>query len=185
MIGNSIKSILFFLNFKLVYFVILTKEMIKGQQKEIYVFDLDNTLANTWPSLCVSFFPSESYRYKSLSVFINMRKLILKLSKDKTILFLSSRSILVYPETLHWLKGMELNVGFSNLILVHHPQGKVSILKHLAMKYRVKYIDDLSYGQENGVVKYYSDIISDVKKMKVIYFGYDVINRINNWRVAK
>ena len=148
-------------------------------RKKIYVFDIDNTLANTWPSLLVGNYENEKVRLESLAVFINMRNFILSRYRIDSVLFISNRSVLQYFTTIKWLKSMEINVTTLNLILVENPKAKLYYLKVLSKHNDVVYIDDLSYGHENGKVSLYSEVICELKGIKMKYFGMDVIDRFN------
>lgn len=148
----------------------------------LYVFDIDNTLANTWPSFSVGY-ANEQTRLEMLSIFVNMRAWLLHIhqSRKSKMLFLSARSFRHYLTTINWLKGNQLEAGLFNVFLVMSAKDKVQLLKKIE-KFcgRIYYVDDLSYGHETGQVSFYQDVIAAVKNIGVNYLGYEEIQHIIN-----
>ena len=169
-----IKKFLFYICFK--YFRFKFLSLIGNSNKKIYIFDLDNTIANTWVSYHQSYGSNKS-RLKNLSVFIGMKNLISSIDKTKYIVIvLTAREYWYYRITKKWLKQNELDVD--GLILVSKPSEKVLLLSHVAAE--CEYYDDMSYNHENYDIKYYRDEISDIKKLpNVLYHNYDEIKKIN------
>ncbi len=178
-IKKSIKKIFFFFlearfNFCFYYKIILNRN------KKIYIFDIDNTIAHTWPSLLVKY-GSERERLLSLSVFVNMRKFIIDLKKKNYItLFMSHRSYLSYGSTKTWLNEIGLSTKWNELILVDSVNKKVNLIENASNRgIEITFIDDLSHGHEFGKVIFYEKEIKTLKKLPIKYFGADFINEIN------
>ena len=66
------------------------------------------------------------------------------------------------------------------LFLVPRAEDKLPYLnKALEYATRITYYDDLSYNHENGEVKFYSNVITELKKLRITYIGYQEINKVN------
>lgn len=158
------------------YFTFKFKNVI-AKNKEVYVFDIDNTIANTWPSF-LSDYQDDLERLSKLSIFFNMRNYIMK-EKDsgKKIIYLTARPYKSYITTLKWLNGVGLIDSYGDLFLVECPMDKVLLFK--GIKNNVRYFDDLTYNHENGVFKYYNVEIDEIKSLSnVVYMDYFEINKI-------
>lgn len=175
--------------FKIVFFGICDsffkyrfKRSIKSanQNDEIYLVDIDNTLADTWPSLRDYVYKNESHRYKSLSIFIGMRNFILDKARSKhKVIFISARSYLDYFSTCKWLTANKLKADC--VILVRNAEDKLKYINELLnRRVPVVYIDDLSYGHESGMMKLYEKVIFKLNGMPVKYLGIKEIELINS-----
>lgn len=147
----------------------------------IVVFDIDNTLADTWPSFLKGY-KSEGERLKSIPPFPGVVNLVDEYySSKRQILFLTARDYRYYFLTHSWLKN-NINCGFT-LLMVSHPQEKIKVLNCLS-GCSVDYVDDLTHSHETGEVKYYSDVIEQVKRIPhVKYYDYDFIKRLQGRHV--
>ncbi len=152
---------------------------IKSQRK-IIVIDIDNTIADTWPSLLNSeTHQNEFDRYFGLKPFLKVKEIIEINSKESKViyLFLSARPIKFYHITNSWLIN-KFNFNYDFLLyLVPEAKNKVAYLSILSFfNFKITYIDDLSYNHENYMVKYYEPVLSYVKKKSNIkYIGYNEI----------
>jgi hypothetical protein len=173
---NNLKCIIVF--FSYLYFKIIFYFFLKKVVKSYVVVDIDNTLADTWHVL------HTLKNVKSYELIPTLNGTIREIEK-KYIgvprIFLSNRNILTYSATLNWLTKNNL---FDNkndlLVLTSLPRQKLFYLKKLMSKsLEIYYYDDLSYNHENGKVEFYSNIISEIKNMKIIYFDYHHINKLN------
>jgi len=161
------------------YLKIIILLKIKFRRKSassLYIFDLDNTLADTWPSLNL-YFSSNSERLKSLKPITGMVKMFDSLIlRKKNIYILTARSFEYFFLTKKWLKKNTEFKNSANLILVEKPKDKLKFLRLIKQKYEVVYYyDDLSYNHENKDTKFHHDIINEVKKDVNKYYGYDFI----------
>ena len=140
-------------------------------KNRIIIFDIDNTVANTWPSLLKKN-TNEKERLSNLKPFKNIVKLILSYNKKgEKIIFMSVRNYKFYNITKSWIKNNCLE-NF-NLILISNVYEKLKFLKIFRNK-NIIFYDDLSHSHENGVVLFYEDILKELKELNhVKYVGYD------------
>lgn len=144
--------------------------------KKLIIFDIDNTLADTWPSF-MSNWQSESERLLALPIFGGMKRLVHKeVGNGNTVLFLSARNPRYHFVTRKWLdKNGFYNIPF---ILVENPNDKINYIKNATGV--VDFYDDLSFNHENGKVIFYQTIIDQIKGFgNVTYYGYEYIKRVN------
>jgi hypothetical protein len=145
----------------------------------IYIIDIDNTIADTWPSLSSS--QNEFMRYKNLPAFnkmINFLKAEMG-NKEVFFLFLSARNPIYFFVSKKWL--MKQGFRSFNLILVPEAFDKLNIIRSIPSDKWILMFDDLSYNHENGDVKFYSEIVSEIKTMKnVNYFDYEYLKQYQN-----
>lgn len=162
-----------------IYFYIVIFFMLRmktNTSSSIYIFDLDNTLANTWPSL-IQGCKSHSDRLKNLKPINGMVRIFNKLiSKDKNVFVVTARSYEHFFITKNWLnQNTDFQKAFK-LILVERPKDKLQIFKYIKKNYQnIVCYDDLSYDHENDDIKFYDDIIKEAKNDVTKYFGYDFI----------
>lgn len=144
-------------------------------KKRLVIFDIDNTLGDTWPTLNNKF-TVEKKRYLSIPIFERVSVLIFDyMSLNKHVLFITARPYKYGVVTREWLN---MN-GFDmcSLVLVATPQKKILLLKKI--KYQVDYYDDLSLNHENGEVKFYDDEIKELQGMRnVNYFDYHFLKKL-------
>lgn len=153
-----------------------------NNSKLIYLFDIDNTLADTWPCYYV---PYQSYgqRLLSLPVFRKMRTFILsKYKEGHVIIFVSARNYKGHDDTFRWLKSIEIPCTKNNVIIVSRPEEKVELIKLATQKHHCKIclVDDLSYNHENGEPKFYKEVINQIIHIPdVTYLGISEISQIH------
>lgn len=150
--------------------------------KHIYFIDLDNTIADTWPTLVNNIYANESERLASLAVFIGMRKKVLDILSDERnfVLFVSARSYFSLRDTRDWIKSIGIILPQENVIIVGHPMDKLDFIQYAIKKgFEITYIDDLSYNHERGVVKYHYDVINKVRDLGISYLNLNEIALIN------
>jgi hypothetical protein len=159
-------------------FIIFKYEATKFKKfEEVIVFDLDNTLLDTYPLLNTL---ELNDVFRSVKTQTGMMNLFNKYSEKEVFLFiLSSRKIKYYGITKQYIKyNINSKVPF---YLVSEPIKKIKFLKYSVCCFKkVTLYDDLSYNHENGEVKFYNEIISEVKKLSISYFDYAEILKINN-----
>lgn len=153
------------------------KVFLSFKDTDNYIFvDIDNTLADTGAKINSK--KSLNKIYQDLLDFPKVISLISLLQNDKknTVIFLSARNPLYFLITKKWLS----NRGFKsiNLILVPSATDKLSVLECIPSDIKIFLYDDLSYNHENGEVKFYSEIISELETMKnVTYFDYEYLKK--------
>jgi hypothetical protein len=146
----------------------------KIKDDDIYVFDLDNTIANTWVSYLQKY-NNHRDRLKSLSIFLGMKNHINAIKSGK-IIILTAREYWYSCVTKEWLD--ECGINYDLLIIVPKPINKKNLLSSISTE--CIYYDDMSYNQEKGKIKFYEEEIKALSKMKNIkYVDYKEIKEIN------
>lgn len=141
---------------------------------DVYIFDLDNTIANTWVSYLQKY-NSHRDRLKSLSIFLGMKNQINDIKSGK-IIILTAREYWYSDITEQWLK--QNDVKHDLLIIVPKPKDKITLLSKIS--HECIYYDDMSYNHEKGDIKFYEEEIKTLSKMKNIkYIDYNEIKKIN------
>lgn len=150
--------------------------------RSIYFFDIDNTIGNTYPTLMRTY-SNERERILSVKAFPRMKVLVsaLQQSKSRKVIFLTSRSYLLWNVTATWLNRNGMNADKTDVILVKSPAEKIELLQSAAQTHRrLVYIDDLSYNHEHGEVKFYDAETAAAGKLPLRYIGYKTILRFNS-----
>ena len=161
---------------------LFVKKSKTNNNKSLYIFDIDNTIGNTYPTLTRKN-PSETERLLSIPVFPQMKKLLNSLlkSQSRKVIFLTSRSYLTWGTTHQWLTQNGIDVAKSDVIIVSSPAQKIDFIKKiLPREKQVTFIDDLSYNHENGQVKFYDTEIQLISGLSLRYVGYKTILRFNS-----
>lgn len=175
MLKAVIKKILFSFYYKYFKYKFFSAIQNIGTKK-LYIFDLDNTIANTWISYNQSY-SSHKSRLDSLSIFIGMKKFISNIDKNNSIvIILTAREYWYYSLTKKWIESNELNIN--ELIVVSKPYEKILLLKEVMIN--CEYYDDMSYNHENNHIIFYENEIKAIKSFSNIsYYNYDDIKKIN------
>ena len=130
----------------------------------VYIFDIDNTIANTCGQKHLT----------AVDDFPEMIKLVKGKRKNGMVYFLSARNIITYSSTQQWLQKRGFNAPEYELIFVTEPSKKIKILTDAINKgLQVEYYDDLCYNHENGNIKKYDAVIKAVSELKLTYKGMD------------
>ena len=160
------------------YFSLKFILLINKEAEKIYIFDIDNTIANTWPSFLQSYSTLEE-RLLSLAVFHKMREHILDISsKGNKVIFLTARPYNTYSLTFTWLKNLGLIKNKDDLFLVSKPLEKIDLLKKINKE--VYFYDDMTYNHEKGEMKYYENEIRLLGQLSYVkYYGLSDINKIH------
>lgn len=160
------------------YFSLKFILLVNKEAEKIYIFDIDNTIANTWPSFLQSYETLEE-RLSSLAVFHKMREHILDISsKGNKVIFLTARPYKTYSLTFTWLKNLGLIENKYDLFLVSKPLEKIDLLKKTNKE--VYFYDDMTYNHEKGEIKYYENEIRLLGQLSYVkYYGLSDINKIH------
>lgn len=148
----------------------------------VFIFDIDNTIAHTYPSLRQTF-TSEKQRHLTLEAFPKMQQLTRAIadSPSRTLIFLTARSYKMCGSTLEWLRQNQFPADASNVIIVPSAADKIKYAEMAVSEVsRVWLVDDMSYNHENGAVKFYEKEIELLLKMPLKYIGYQTIVRFQN-----
>jgi len=154
----------------------LLSVLVKGG--DIFIVDIDNTVANTFPLLlqdsCLKLVYQRANCFSNVVDFINEQR-----HAGKAVFFLSARDSQYYKVTEDWLNRNVFG-GFNELLLVSSANEKLIYLKLLVFcKKKVFYIDDLSYGHETGTVRYFDNLIRRVSELPIVYIGYPELRRLH------
>ncbi|MFY7900469.1 MAG: hypothetical protein ACOVNY_09820, partial [Chitinophagaceae bacterium] len=142
-------------------------------RNRIFLFDIDNTIADTIPSFEHYSNVTEARRISTLAFFIKMHRLIkiLKRSPNNKIIFLTARGIKSKQATIQWLTEFGFPPANDELFIVRNASEKISILKKVSTDSVIYFIDDLAYLEKNGTIQVYNDLLKKVEKLKLKYFG--------------
>ncbi|MEI2710159.1 MAG: hypothetical protein V9E96_14275 [Chitinophagaceae bacterium] len=151
-------------------------------ENRIFLFDIDNTIADTIPSFENYSNLSEAKRVSSLAFFIKMHKLIriLKKSPNNKIIFLTARGFRSNKVTKKWLLDFGFNISNDEFFIVRKADEKIKIIKALHLNCKQLYvIDDLSYLKKTGEVMIYDKLVIILNKLsaqkKLKYYGINEI----------
>lgn len=151
-------------------------------QTQLFIIDIDNTIADTWPTLLrPHFYQNTKERHQSLAIFMGMRKWILQQAKQPNthFVYLSARPIGLMLTTINWLQSSGLPTIKGGVILVPNASAKIQFLKIAnAQKISITFVDDLSFNHENGEVRLYQGVIELVKLLPIRYIGLPQLNEI-------
>jgi hypothetical protein len=142
----------------------------------VFIFDIDNTIADTLPSLELNHWKNEAERIATLPIFIKMHRLlkILYSNKRNKIYFLTARSYFSYEATYTWLKEMELPVERDEIFITRTAEEKKEIFKEVDLKrLNVYYLDDLAYLASKNNLLLHKDLIEyfqQLSEKKIIKF---------------
>lgn len=162
--------------FFLLLFVVKSKI---NSGSSLYVFDIDNTIGNTYPTLQKKY-GSEKERLLSIPVFPKIKSVVQQLlkSESRKVIFLTARSYKTWSVTHEWLSKNDINASLSDVIIVSAPQQKIEFLQTiLPRNKRVVFVDDMSWNHENGEVKFYENEIRILSGLPLRHIGYSTIQR--------
>lgn len=149
-------------------------------KKRIFLFDIDNTIADTIPSFENYSNVPEAKRISTLAFFIKMHRLIriLKSSPNNKIIFLTARGFKSKQATIKWLTQFGFPPAQDELFIVRNASEKIKILSKINTKNKLYFIDDLAYLEKNGTIQVYDELIKKVEKLNLKYFGLTQIENI-------
>jgi len=171
MIRNALKAPV--RNFIFLWFYLI----LVRRRSWIVIFDIDNTLADSWPTYHMNF-ASQKERLRQIKPFPRMIQLVQEYyQKGASVFFISARRYRDFWITRQWLIDQKIYNG--NLILVNSPEEKLKFLQLASRHGRVDYFDDLSYNHENGQIKFYEACIQQVRLIpNVHYYDYHQIRKL-------
>ena len=149
------------------------------KNKKTIIFDIDNTLANTWPTLVKSAFKNEKERLLSLELIEGAKELVeFSIKNYDQILFLSARNPIHYITTKKWIINNFGDFSFK-LRLVPNASLKIIYWGYLSkISKKIVVLDDLSYNHENDNIKYYKNEIMylDLNE-RIEYYNFTEIKK--------
>jgi hypothetical protein len=170
------------------FFLYLIKNW-KIDAKGIVFVDIDNTVADTWPSLVGTAKlrrRSDLLRMKSLKPIKSSVKLVEMVhSLPVKLVFLSARPAYAKNVSLKWIertfrfRSRGDFKGSPDVILVSSPVSKIFYwLSYHLRGIKTCVIDDLSYGQERGECNFYSLSRNTLLAFGVPLISYEVIQTL-------
>lgn len=167
--------------FRLFFRRVLLSSFGGSDARPLWVVDIDNTVAHTWPSFAGGH-ATEAQRLASLPPLEGMCSRVRAAGPSVKVLFLSVRPYGAYCATRRWLARQGLPAGLSSLALVESPAEKLRLLR-LGLAANpgrdVEYYDDLSRGHETGSVEFYADLIAEARRLPLRYYGCEELAAIN------
>ncbi len=154
-------------------------------QRRIFLFDIDNTIADTIPSFEHYSNVSEAKRVSTLAFFIKMHRIIriLKKSPNNKVIFLTARGFKSKKVTQDWLTSFGFLPKSNELFIVRNAKEKINILQKTKSQNTIYYIDDIAYLENDGKLVDYKKLINYIHQLtehkKIIYFGIDAISEFN------
>jgi hypothetical protein len=154
-------------------------------RRGVTVLDIDNTLADTWPSY-LDDWPDHRSRLRGLVPLPGMRAAAYDtaIARGDVVIFLTHRNWWEWRLTLRWLRDEGYPVSVAHLVLVASPGDKIAHLQRLVgTGSPVTYWDDLSHGQESGRPQRYVEVVAAVESLRLEsgrleYHGVDEIEAI-------
>ena len=154
------------------YLMLIIFRIVNFNRSKICIVDIDNTLANSWPSLLIEW-SNERERYMNLRYFPQVLEEIIKVKEDGySLLFLSARPFQFYSTTKHWLDLLPRLKGTFQLYLVSNPFFKLKFLYWFNLKKEILFFDDLSYNHEGDCLLFYEDCINKMSELNIKYYDY-------------
>ncbi|MEI2760339.1 MAG: hypothetical protein V9G42_12995 [Bacteroidia bacterium] len=150
-----------------------------AKNKYLYFIDIDNTLADTYPSLSKAH-RSEKDRLLNLKPHTKIINILINsyAPSNRKLVFITARSYKQYFTTIKWLNNNGLKADIFNTIMVKHPKDKINLIQKYYLEYKTIVIDDLSYNHEHGCIRFYENEISQLKKLKLKHIGYSTILKL-------
>jgi hypothetical protein len=165
----------------LMYFIhLILLESLKMKYRKnmtVKIFDIDNTLANTYPTICAN----GQIPFSTLSVFPKVLEMVKKNCADTNtlVLFFTVRPIRYWLITYWWLNRQTINTSLFNLFICQYPMQKVDLIDRLKKRWsKITLVDDLSYNHEQGEVRFYSSVIDEIKAREINYIGYSELREL-------
>ena len=158
-----------------------------NKSKKLYIFDIDNTLCDTWKTISnnrkrnFKYILEERKRIKKIKLFEKMNKYIKDKKDNKNIvIFLSARKLFLFDVTIKFLKKNKLIENFFSALLVNDVYDKIIILEIILKitNKKIYFYDDLSYNHENKDVLFYNNVILQVENMDLTYINYAEIKKL-------
>jgi len=165
---------------KRIYWLIYSRYISKINPKnDLVIFDLDNTIADTFPYLQNTNLGEVYSKVPIHSGMTNILEACLRARKH--VIIVSARSFKYHAITRSWINRNLSKIQEIPFFLVPFADDKLPYLdKALEHTNNITYYDDLSYNHENGEVKFHENLLTQVKKLPINYIGYNVILSINN-----
>jgi FMN phosphatase YigB (HAD superfamily) len=119
--------------FKIKFFIFLNLLI---EHKKIVFIDIDNTIADTWPTIGNKLYKNEFERNLNIPIHQGMRKHIDNNYKhnDYYLVYLTARNYRLIPITHKWLNKHDFTNINSSVVVVSHPKYKLYFIKQAILK---------------------------------------------------
>lgn len=148
----------------------------RGGDRELVVLDVDNTLADTWPTLVG---PERSHRRRLRDVAplpaIGAVAHDEPRARGASIVFVTHRPLWCRRLTRRWLRRHGYAATPWNVVLVARPAAKVAAIRRMSRGRRVTVWDDLTWGHETGAVRRYDEVVEALQELGVDLRGWEQI----------
>jgi hypothetical protein len=149
----------------------------RSNSKKIWIVDLDNTIANTWPLRKKRYSDRRIYKeviaFKGIVGFLNS-----KINLRDLFIILTARPYRHKKITKKWIEKCFSGQIRPSVFLVESPSKKLNYIKlAIRQSFEVTYIDDLSYNHENGDIRFYNEVLDQIYLLPIKYIGYEEILR--------
>jgi len=146
----------------------------------LVVFDLDNTLAHTWPSFQQAH-PHIWARLAGLPPKPAMIELFKRVRRRRPWLVMTAREYRTWPTTLRWLREHAGVDEAGRVLMVRSAADKLPLLNALRMAYgQVVLIDDMSRNHEHGEMLLYENVINRLARIGITHLGVDFIEGVSH-----
>jgi hypothetical protein len=140
----------------------------------LLVVDIDNTIAATHAYEMAS--PGRQIRVEALEPVPAVAAWLEERAPGTAIVYLAARHLWTYRRTAAWLRWHGFPEG--ELILVPTAGHKLRYLRHACSRLKVVLIDDLSYLDDRGELRFHDEVIREVRRLDVTYLDYNDIAAI-------
>ena len=155
--------------FKIILLLRFKKLIKNANNKNIFLVDIDNTLADSWHSLKLRIWKNENDRLQYLAVFIGMKTYIQQLmaNENNHVIFFTARSLFSRKVTMQWLNNVGFTINHNQLVITRNAAWKVDFINSLELnKCNITYIDDLSHKHEKGKVEFFENEIKSIDDLQ-------------------
>lgn len=163
-----------------IHFSRFVRMCLRNRKKSIYIFDLDNTLADTFSTL-IHRNPNELERLENIVPFERMCALANKInnSPSRCVFVLTARQYSTEKITQNWVANAGISIVPTSVFIVLSAMQKVWLLKIVApFCHQITFIDDMSFMNSNGEIEFYEKEVAALPK-KIRYIGNENIRKFN------
>ncbi len=154
-----------------------------NNKSRLWILDIDNTLADTWPHLKTKLTLKSLYPHLPvISEVDNYFKKNYNVKSDSFI-FLSARSFIFRKVTINWLANHGFLTNPEQLFLVKKASDKIKFIEYASFMFeKIIVLDDLTYNHEHGEIMFHFDVIKFLHSCKknVTYLDNEFISNLRH-----